>query len=240
MFVRNFFTAFGLAVSTAATLLAGGIVMSETLAAPDVINPSTTRVPAKIDLKVYVDDNFNFFQKVAIIKGLDEWDRATNGMVTFHTVNERWTSDQNFHDVGQPDENGDITCSHSLHVINVTSEQQYVADIEEQLSQPIYGFTQSKCAYKFVLIVTDRANNNDIIKQTMTHEMGHVLALDHTPVPYRSIMFPGDGYAARCVTDLDIYQLCMDDFFGCNPATMNPCKPGVPAWTPPPQPDPSE
>lgn len=235
MTLKQCFHCLGWVCLVAAMTTAPAVTFRSTLHPPDIIKPSTKRVATKLALKIYIDSKFSDSHRKAIMGALKEWERATNGMIAFTVGADPWSSDDNFKDVSSPGDDGETVCTTTLHFAAVTSEHKMVKKIDNATEQTIYGYTKAQCAYKYILIVTDRTVSQELTQQTATHELGHALTLEHLRVPYRSIMFPGDLYAARCVTELDVIQLCLDPFFGCDPADMNPCKPGVPLWKKVPQ-----
>ena len=72
------------------------------------------KVPEKVHLVIYVDDHFTPQERFTVVKGLHEWQRATNGMVTMEEKS-GWGSDQDFKEIPNVDENGLISCTKAVH-----------------------------------------------------------------------------------------------------------------------------
>lgn len=182
------------------------------------------KVAEKLHLVVYVDDLFTPEEKLVVAQGLQEWTRATNGMITFETKS-GWTKADDMNDV--TDRIGVLLgrCTKSVHIARVTPEDSLVKQIETDVDEQINGFAQGKCESKFILLVMGRIEDDVTLAQTTTHEMGHILQLAHIPVANRTVMYPGDTKATLCVTELDLIQLCDLEHFQCDVSKMQPCVP---------------
>lgn len=184
------------------------------------------KVSERAHFVVYIDDHFTTQERFVITRGVHEWVRATNGMIT---TEERsgWTSDQEMRD--RPEKG---KCTRSIHIARANHDYPTVAE-EERKKGSLNGMAYGDCQAKFIIMVMDRIDGDMwLLKQVTTHEMGHILGLKHIPVPFRSVMYPNDGNTCECVTELDLQQLCDDDKWNCDAVKLAPCVPIVPKKSP--------
>lgn len=182
------------------------------------------KVPEKLHLTVYIDDKFTPQERFSVTLGIREWERATNGMITIQTES-GWTMEDDFRDVPDRINVAMGRCSRSVHVARIVSENPLIQKIEEEVGTQIDGFANGTCEAKYVLIVIDRNDDLDQVQQTMTHELGHLLGLEHIKVPYRTAMYPGDMKCTMCLTELDLAQLCDLPQYECDVSKLQPCVP---------------
>lgn len=183
--------------------------------------PKAVKLKEKMRFSLYIDDHFDKNERPVVLQGINEWVRATNGMITIED-HVGWTSDDDMKDIPVPNKVGLTQCTKTIHIAKVNHDFPLVKVAEDELGE-ILGLTQSGCKVKFVLLVMDRIDDLETLLQTSTHEMGHVLGLAHIPVPYSSIMYPNNSKPGVCVTALDLAQLCDNPFFACDVSTMSPC-----------------
>lgn len=74
--------------------------------------------------------------------------------------------------------------------------------------------------------VVERIHENDgtipnVLRVVAIHEAGHLIGLDHVPVPGESVMFPSIDHGATCPTRFDMKQLCLR--YGCDWRDMKYC-----------------
>lgn len=191
---------------------------------PDVKihNAPLLKMKEQAHYTAYIDENFTPQQRYGILLGLHEWVRATNGMIT---IEDRygWTADEDMRDIPSPNRTGLKRCTSTIHIAHAYHDFPTVKEVEERKG-PIDGLSYGDCDVKFMILVMDRISTHAELMQTTMHEMGHLLGLDHTNVPWQSVMYESDEKPAMCVTKLDLAQLCDQDRFDCDPEDLWPCE----------------
>lgn len=174
-------------------------------------------VPVAV-FEVALDESFTPDEEAQIKKSLKEWNDASDGYVGFAVREKKFDSKgQISYENVERDEDG---CTNFTLIVRATSDMPLIKDIEEQIGTKIGGYTDKRCEVNAVFIVADRMKNMPTFKEVMTHELGHLIGLAHIPVPERSVMFPGMDHATKCITELDVAQLCL--LYGCDASKITP------------------
>lgn len=167
---------------------------------------------------VALDESFTPEEEAQILKSLKEWNEASDGYVAFSVREKKFNSNGKIsYDNVAHDEDG---CTNFTFIVRTTSETPLIKNIEEQIGTKIGGYTDKQCELNAVFIVADRMKNLPTFKMVMTHELGHLIGMAHIPVPERSIMFPGMDHGTKCITELDVAQLCL--LYGCDASKITP------------------
>lgn len=168
---------------------------------------------------LHVDDGFKPEDRAIIIDAFKEWERVTNGVVRFDVSSEPWNSD-----TGYVEEPEDGKCTYVAYVYKTTSKGAVVRRIENgEEGVHVLGYTSSSCEGRRVAFVMDRlSGKSKTLRSVAIHEAGHLVGLDHIPVPKESIMFPSMNKAASCITELDAKQFCM--IHDCDWRDVKACK----------------
>jgi len=171
---------------------------------------------------LHVDDLFSPADRPIVIDSFVEWERDTHGLIRFVVSKRKWNS--NTQEVPEAASN----CTHEVYVMHVTSKDKSVKALEKvkgkETGRPftVLGYTHSSCDGRLVAFVMDRLTNPVLLRNVGVHEAGHLIGLDHIPVPNESVMFPAMNMASKCPTVLDMKQLCM--MYGCDWRDMIMCK----------------
>ena len=178
-------------------------------ASPPVKHPTkAARSHDRRHFVLHVDDRFGRYYK-DVPEQFGVWEKTTDGIVSFETSKVTWRSGQKMY-FSENDEG----CTDDVFVISVSGEDLAIKQIEKELTTGnVLGYTQKTCFDKRVYIVADRMDET-IAKKVMTHEAGHLIGLDHIPVPYESVMFPSVDMSADGPTELDMKEFCM--IYGCD------------------------
>lgn len=158
---------------------------------------------------LHVDKLLNAQERAIVIDSFKEWERDTLGVVRFMIAEDGWNSDTD-----RMSFTGD-ECTHDVFVISMTSNDKPVQELEKrkgkELRDPVtlLGFTRSICEERFVVLVMDRLYDKALLRNVAVHEAGHLVGLDHIPVPNESVMFPSMDKATPRPTELDLKQFCM-------------------------------
>lgn len=167
---------------------------------------------------VALDESFTPEEEAQIRKSLKEWNEASDGYVGFDIRQQKFDSNGKIsYENVEYDEEG---CTNFTLIVRTTSETPLIKDIEGQIGTKIGGYTDRQCNVSAVFIVADRMKDMPTFKMVMTHELGHLIGLAHIPVPERSVMFPGMNHGTKCITELDVAQLCL--LYGCDAEKIKP------------------
>ncbi len=164
---------------------------------------------------VILENGFDGHERELIIDSFKEWERDTNGVVKFTVANRKF--DSSVDDIPEVEDG----CTHDVYVLRVTSDSSIVKKLDKRDKAKVLGFTSSTCERRLVALVTDRLKNVKMFRQVTFHEAGHLIGLDHIPVPNESTMFPSVDKATVCATQLDMKQLCM--LYECDWRDMKVC-----------------
>lgn len=99
-------------------------------------------------------------------------------------------------------------CRQSFFIIRVTSDHPVVKTLDGE-DRHIMAFTFSGCVFKFIAVVADRMQDEEMMYTTMLHELGHMWGLKDNGLGSASIM-NGSWPGSKCITkhDLrDVYDL---------------------------------
>lgn len=160
-------------------------------------------VPTKSTMFIlHVDELFSLVDRAIVIDSFVEWERDTHGIVKFALDSEPFNSETDKLSVT------DEKCTYEVYVISLQSKEDIVKRVEEDKGT-VLGFTMSTCKRRVVAFVMDRLKNPVLLRNVGVHEAGHLIGLDHIPVPKESVMFPSMDNAAKRPTRLDMKQFCM-------------------------------
>lgn len=162
-----------------------------------------------------LDVGFGGPERELIIDSFKEWQRDTNGVVNF--VVAKYTFDPSLEEIPEVSEK----CTYDVYVLRINSTNEVVRKLDKRDNAKVLGFTSSNCDQRIVALVTDRLKDAKMFRQVTVHEAGHLVGLDHIPVPKESIMFPSVDKATACPTRLDMAQLCL--LYDCDYNDMKYC-----------------
>jgi hypothetical protein len=191
-----------------------------------------------INRKIYVDSNFTEIEKIEIQKSADEWKHTTNGIVNLDLV-------YNF-DMNDKSNSDPYKYLYKTIIKKISKDSKIVKNIEaslnEQLNEDnedtehpitahIYGYDLKNKNFEYVLIVADRHTNAKELRNTITHELGHMLGMSHYD-DGPSVMNVSYEYAIGeligqkqepiiCLTKHDMMQFC--EKYQCDFSKMNYC-----------------
>lgn len=101
-----------------------------------------------------------------------------------------------------------VGCRNTFYVIRTTSRDPLVKAIDDQDGDPTTGvlaFTHPGCLFKYIVIVADRMDNEELMYVTMLHELGHMWGLPDNERGKLSIM-NGMYPMAPCITKTDLFE----------------------------------
>lgn len=148
---------------------------------------------------VYILDGFSDMQKESIIEGFHEWETASMSTVTFIQVNS-------------------LDHYQSLITVAPISEKEMEIIHKDKIGWATYHGSDTD-----IIIVTELGYRD--FYQTVLHEFGHALGLDHDlnlKHAYRTTMMEHTLDSTARVTCLDLRSLCLS--WGCDANEFIRCK----------------
>jgi len=183
-------------------LFAMGILALGCSASTKVVKNVTPPVKSKMYV-LHVDELFSPVERAIVIDTFMEWERDTRGVVSFGLDSVPFNSDRD------EMERSTEKCTSDVYVVHMKSTDKPVRQVEKEKGYSVLGFTLSNCKQRFIVLVMDRLTDPTKLRNVGVHEAGHLVGLDHIPVPKESIMFPSMDLAATCITKLDMKQFCL-------------------------------
>lgn len=189
--------------------------------------PKNTLQGVVVKTKIYIDKDFSFQQKTAIINSLFMWSAASNGLL-------QWELSDSV--IGRYEQLLDIKstqCNKEIKIVPITSNDETVKKIDEEINKNsldprdrtyIVGYYQYSCNLKFIYVVIDRIDSTEEFAGVVAHEIGHYLGLNHIQPPFNAKTLMGaveNNKTAKCPTYHDMEQFCK--LYSCNVADMHYC-----------------
>lgn len=164
-----------------------------------------------------LDKSFGGPEREIIADESSRWQRDTSEIVKFKMAD--YTFDSTLEEIPEVEKG---KCTYDTYVFRVSAMHEDVRKLDVRESGKTLGFTRSSCTTRVIALVTERLGNAKIFRQVVFHELGHLIGLDHIPVPQESVMFPSVDKASACATALDMKQFCM--LYECDWKAMKFCQ----------------
>jgi len=181
-------------------------------------NPDKTSL---IDARALIQNDFSGIETKPIVRAFISWMNETEGDIMIMPPSE---SDAMFFDLIMKDGEGslrvfdmDLTsdaavpepwskgCRNSFYIVRVTSDNPVVKALDGE-NRHIMAFTFEGCAFKFIAVVADRMQDEEMMYTTMLHELGHMWGLKDNARGRDSIM-NGSWPGATCITKHDLSEV---------------------------------
>ena len=191
--------------------------------------PSPPRQDAVVKVEVVIPTFFPPLERHFIEEGVYEWTTAMNGAVEVQYAKDPdlrlashaleslamgWNKEvpsilysHRPRKLWDPD----LTCNNTLVFLRTLSTDDVIT---KKGRTGWLGWSSSTCHVKYVALVVDKLGTPDRFQNTVAHEFGHAIGMDHEPTPRVSIMFPYSGGETKCVSWLDRKNFCT--LWGCN------------------------
>lgn len=167
---------------------------------------------------LFIDKGFSGPERELIVDSFKEWEITTRGVVKFQVSTYPFNSITD-----ELPEGEEGKCTYDTYVVRMPEDAKIVKKLDGRFKPKGHtlGFTQSNCQTRVVALITSRLKDAKLFRQVTVHEAGHLIGLDHIPVPQESVMFPSVDKATKCATRLDMKQLCM--LYECDWRDMKTC-----------------
>ncbi len=186
----------------------------------DVVEVQTPIIKTTTFL-LHLDKKFVEVDQILILDEFKKWESASNGIVNFRIVDKRWDADNEELKTKSSEEN----CIEDVYIKHVTRKDKIVKSLDNEAKKKkhiVLGFTLSTCETRIIGFVMSRLEQKDKFRKVALHEIGHLVGLDHMPIPKETIMFPSIDECTDCITELDAKQFCA--IWKCDSSTINFCK----------------
>lgn len=179
-------------------------------------NPSLVQ---KLEVQSYViiGDDFSIEQRTNIIKGLNFWTVASNGLVKIDVVPTTWKSIS-----GNIGKSQNLSTCNLVVVFNLGLPTDQIV-IDTGKDDIVLGITHRRpCSYTTIWLYEPELNTTRSWEVTTAHEFGHALGLTHIN-DNRSIMneFYSDHKVLGCLTENDMKEFCRE--YDCKVENMKFC-----------------
>lgn len=164
-----------------------------------------------------LDKSFGGPEREIIVDEFRRWQRDTGETVKFKVAD--YSFDPSLEEVPEVAKG---ECTYDTYVYRASVMDPTVRKLDAREGGKTLGFTSSTCTQRVVALITERLGNSKIFRQVVFHEAGHLVGLDHIPVPKESVMFPSVDKASPCATALDMKQFCM--LYECDWQTTKFCE----------------
>lgn len=153
--------------------------------------------PFKIEKHLYVDDSFNLEETMLIAAAAKQWEKKTNGIVTFRIS--LLTTSGNYLTLND---------SKAIAITKMSIFDSFIEDVEEDQGK-ILGVRTKRFPVEIIVLVPDRMAGDDLeFYSTAMHEMGHSLGMPHNATKW-TLMYPSDEFGAYSITNEDLRQFCL-------------------------------
>ena len=194
------------------------------ISASEVKRENLPRDPEKTKLihsKALIQNDFSGLESKPIVDAFVSWMNETEGDVLVLPPEER---DVLFFDLIMKGSDGSFNafdmdlesdgsvpdpwserCRQTFYVLRVTSDNPIVKAVDGD-NRHVLAFTFTGCVFKFIVVVADRMESEQMMYTTMLHELGHMWGLKDNNRGKASIM-NGSWPAAVCITKKDLHDL---------------------------------
>jgi predicted Zn-dependent protease len=153
--------------------------------------------PFKIEKHLYVDESFNLEETMLIVSAAKEWEKKTNGIVTFRVS--LFTTAGNYLTLKD---------SKAIAITKMSPYDSFIEDVEDEQGK-ILGVRTKRFPIEIVVIVPDRMKGDYLeFNSTTLHELGHSLGMQHNLTKW-TLMYPSDEFGAYSITNEDLKQFCL-------------------------------
>lgn len=177
-----------------------------------------------ISSRAMIQDDFSGLEAKPIAKAFFAWMEETEGDITIEPPKE---IDSAFYDAVVKGEGSDLHvfeldlradasnpdpwqegCRQAFYVVRVTSANSMVKMLDEagEAKREVMAFTFTGCNFKFIAVVADRMQDEEMMYTTMLHELGHMWGLKDNKAGADSVM-NGTWPSAPCITRKDIQDV---------------------------------
>lgn len=174
-----------------------------------------------IDSRALIQSDFSGIETRPIVRAFVTWMNETEGDIMIMPPSD---ADALFFNLIMKDGDGDLrvfdmeldqdakvpepwakNCRQSFYIIRVTSENAVVKALDGEDRQ-IMAFTFEGCVFKFIAVVADRMQDEEMMYTTMLHELGHMWGLKDNTRGKDSIM-NGSWPGSKCITKHDLQDV---------------------------------
>jgi hypothetical protein len=178
-------------------LVVGGVQCMVVKSVRDYLVP-----PASIHQRIYISKNIDAYETQAIVEAAQEWETATNGLVSVEIV---------------PHFDGDLDpLAMENDVVlfeNLPFDDPYIRTLDEDRQKENPGFMtlafyHQRSIIPTVEMVADRITNLEMYRRVAMHELGHsYCGPEHNPQP-NTVMYFNDEESSAHLTCSDLEMLC--------------------------------
>lgn len=162
--------------------------------------------PFKVEKHLYLDDSLNIEEIMMISTAAKQWEKKTNGIVTFKLS--LFTAASEYLTLKD---------SKAMAITKMGVNDLFIEEVEDNQGK-ILGLHTKRFPIEIIVLVPDRMDDELALYATTLHELGHSLGLDHNPKKW-TLMYPSDEFGAYSITNEDLKQFCLIYF--CDPHKLS-------------------
>lgn len=170
------------------------------------IHPAPQPYPTHAHITIYVDRNFDDFERETVLMAAMEWTSTTNHIIEY--------------DVVQLPTLNKIDYDNSVFITKISPDHPDIILLDQTNKNTTLGYFDTKSYLPHIAIVSERITDRDYYPVVL-HELGHSLGLTHNEgiENVGTLMFPSIDFGSEHITMTDGKKFCR--LYHCDPMKLH-------------------